>query len=179
MPVWLQVFVVAALSASVVLQLSILFDLRSRPNPAAEAVHAEILTLLRELSAVFREWPDAFGVLDEIVAQFRTNTGHSMRDLLDRLEQAATVAATVSATASEASAAAVSHLSTLVTLGAATGLRIEEHAEGVADDLRLAHERADITTGQAGEAADAASRSPVDPEHVSNTDSNGEPNERP
>lgn len=175
MPIWLQVFVVAALSAIVVLQLAVLFVLRSRPNTAEQAVHAEILTLLRELSAVFRGWPDAFGVLDEIVAQFRTNTGHSMRDLLDRLEQAATIAAT----SAEASAAAVSHLSTLVTLGAATGLRIEEHAEGVADDLRLSHERADaIPVGDHGAAADAAAQSPSRPENVSDTDSNGETNER-
>lgn len=182
MPVWLQVFVVVALAAVGVLQLAILFYLRSRPNTADQAVHAEILSLLRELSAVFREWPDAFGVLDEIVAQFRTNTGHSMRDLLDRLEKAATIAATaaeVSATAAEANVAAVSHLSTLVTLGAATGLRIEEEQHGVAADLDARDARADATAGQAGEAADAASRSPVDPEHVSNTDSNGEPNERP
>jgi hypothetical protein len=182
MPGWLQVFVVAALSAVVALQLAILFDLRSRPNPADEAVHADILTLLRELSAVFREWPDAFGVLDEIVAQFRTNTGHSMRDLLDRLEKAATVAATaaeVSATAAEANVAAVSHLSTVVTMGAATGLRIEEEQHGVAADLGARDARADATAGQAGEAADAASRSPVGPENVSNTDSSGENHERP
>ncbi len=176
MPVWLQVFVVVVLSAVVVLQLALVV-LATKPSQDDEdAAEDELLTLVRELSAVFREWPDAFGVLDEIVAQFRTNTGHSMRDLLDRLERAATVAAT----ASEALAAAVSHLSTVVTLGAATGLRIEEAAAGVAADLDAAHARADDTAaGQAGEAADAASRSPLPPENVSNTDSNGEPNERP
>ncbi len=180
MPVWLQVFVVVALSAVVVLQ--VLNTLIGAPGVGDRTAEDELLGLVRELAAVFREWPDAFGVLDEIVAQFRTNTGHSMRDLLDRLDKAATVAAaaaTVSATASEASAMAVSHLSTLVTLGAATGLRIEEAAAGVAADLDAAHARADVTAGLAGEAADAASRSRTTPEHVNYTVSNGETHERP
>ena len=174
MPGWLQVFVVVALAAVVVLQLMILRQ--SLDSDALDPIHAELLDLLRELAEVFRGWPDAYGVLDEIVAQFRTNTGHSMRDLLDRLDRAATVAAT----AAESSAAAVSRLLTLVALGAATGLRIEEHAEGVADDLRHAQSRADaIVDGDPGESADAASCSPTTPEHVSTTDSIGETHERP
>ncbi len=140
--------------------------------------------MLRDLHAVFSEWPEPFGVLDEIVAQFRTNSGHSMRDVLNRLE----TAAEVSATASGRLVKTIGLLDVKVTLSAATGLRNEEHAEvaaglaaGVAADLATAHEQADAVAAGAnpGEAADAASRSPLPTEDVSTTDPNGEPNERP
>jgi hypothetical protein len=169
---WLQAFVVASLSMTVALQVALL--LRPVHVHVRDPIDVELRDLLRELAAVFREWPDAFGVLDEIVAQFKTNTGHSMRDLLDRLDKAATVAAT----ATEASVAAVQRLSTVVTLGAATGLRIEAQHADVAEDLRLSHERADAVQGHPGEAADAAAQSSPT-EHVSDTDSIGETHERP
>lgn len=175
MPGWLQVFVVAALSAVVALQLANMLLLTRAPEDAGDrAVEAELLNLCRALSEVFSGWPDAFGVLDEIVAQFKTNTGHSMRDLLDRLDRAATSAST----AAETAATVMSRLLTVTTLNAATGLRIEEHAVGVADDLAASHVRADATGGLVpGEAADAAAQSPAPPTS-SSTASNGETNER-
>lgn len=42
--------------------------------------------LLVELTETFQDTPHAFAVLDEIIAQFRTDSGSSLRDVVNRLE---------------------------------------------------------------------------------------------
>lgn len=42
--------------------------------------------LLVDLTDTFQDTPHAFAVLDEIIAQFRTDSGSSLRDVINRLE---------------------------------------------------------------------------------------------
>lgn len=72
--------------------------------------------------------------------------------------------AEITRTAADRTEQLLHHLDTKITLIATTSLGIAEHAEVVADDLRLTHERADrVSSETPGKAADAAMRSP-DPE---------------
>lgn len=140
----------------------------------------EMLPLLQQLTEAFRDSPNAFKVLDEIVAQFRTDSGSSLRDVVNRIEDATKVASVV---AKEAKLAAeelkigvaatkqltemdraerreqmlkLDRVSEIVRAAAATGIRMEEANAGVASDLAEAHRRADESQCDAGAAADAA-----------------------
>lgn len=88
-------------------------------------------------------------LLRELLAEFRPNSGSTMRDALDRIEKAAV--------------RLERHAATAAATGASTSAgidRIEAAAASVAADLTEAHGRADATTGEpAGAAADAASKS--------------------
>ena len=127
-----------------------------------------MLVLLRELSVIFAGWPDAFGVLDELVdqgrgmvAQFKTNEGHTLRDAVNELSAAAAAQVIVA----ERMELLVGHLDSKVTLGVTAAMRIEEQQIHVADDLKQSHKRADSTTGPEGAAGDAAARSPIGEAH--------------
>lgn len=140
----------------------------------------EMLPLLQQLTEVFKDSPNAFKVLDEIVAQFRTDSGSSLRDAVNRIEELSQDAKIV---AQEAKVAAeelkigvaatkqltemdraerrdqmlkLDRVSEMVRAGAATSIRVEEAQSGVASDLAEAHRRADASQGEAGAAADAA-----------------------
>lgn len=92
-------------------------------------------------------------VLDDAAVVPAVNELGGVLDAMDK-------AAVVTASAAERLESLLRQLDTKVTLIATTSLGIAEHAESVADDLRQSHERADEVAGAAGEAADAASRSP-------------------
>lgn len=140
----------------------------------------EMLPLLQNLTEVFKDNPNAFNVLDEIVAQFRTDSGSSLRDAVNRIEEASKAAKLV---ADEARIAAeelkigvaatkqltemdraerreqmlkLDRVSEIVRTSAATGIRMETAQSGVASDLAAAHKRADANQGEPGAAADAA-----------------------
>lgn len=81
-------------------------------------------------------------LLHKLEEEFRSDSGHSLRDLADRLETA-NIAAVVAA------------------VSVADNLAVAQTAvEGVATDLAASHGRADAAEGAPGEASDAASRSP-------------------
>lgn len=148
-------------------------------RPAAKLITTseEAVPLLKELTLVFRGKPDTFKVLDEIAAQFRTDSGTTLRDVVNRLEDAANhnkqsgellkVGVEASRLLAEQDREQLQRLIVLldrltvrVDAGVATSSRIEKAATSVADDLAEAHRRADDVAhgGDAGAAADAASR---------------------
>ena len=161
-----------------------------KPDPLPLDECSELLALLRDiapkvkaLDEVFKEWPDAWGVLDEIVAQFRTNSGHSLRDAVNRVDLASKKLAVVA----DDMARMLSKVDAATTLSAASGLRLEGAAEdaaqlvrGVADDLERSHEQADNAGKEHGAGADAFARTTQPTEDASITPSSGEePSERP
>ena len=167
-----------------------------RPAPEPDPATAELLVLMRELVAVFGGSPDPLSVLDELVAQgrgmaaqFKTNEGHTLRDAVNALTKAAVVQAAAAETAALATArleVIVGHLDAKATLGAATGLRIEEAQASVKADLDCSHERADIAAassnnhGAAGDAFAQSAPAEPGPQDVSTTDLIGdETHERP
>ena len=155
-----------------------------QPDPLLPEEAAELLFLLREiapkiraLDEVFRDWPDAFGVLDEIVAQFRTNSGHSLRDAVNRVDLASKKLAVVA----DSMAKMLSKVDAATTLSAASGLRLEGAAEdaaelvrGVANDLEQSHQQADLAGKEHGAGADAFARTNQSTEDASTTPSSGE-----
>lgn len=140
----------------------------------------EMLPLLQALTKEFKDSPNVFSVLDEMAAQFRTDSGSSLRDAVNRIEELSQDAKVV---AQEAKVAAeelkigvaatkqltemdraerreqmlkLDRVSQIVQAAAATGLRVETAQTGVASDLAEAHRRADANQGEPGAAADAA-----------------------
>ncbi len=89
-----------------------------------------------------------------LVAGYIRTSRQAMHDLIDIFSE--TVNASKGLAAQDR--AEMHRMMTAVLAGAATGLRIEHAAEGVADDLRDAHQRADDAAGlsSAGEAHGAA-----------------------
>lgn len=149
MPIWIQyILAVGALVGAV----GVIWSKVIKPTLKFFATAEEMLPLLKELTAEFKGTPDAFKVLDEIVAQFRTDSGSSLRDVVNRLDDAAKenrAAAEVLKVGVESQKLLAEQdrkeLQRLVTLldrltvkvedGAATSARIEEQAADVADDL--------------------------------------------
>jgi hypothetical protein len=187
MPNWMQYVVWAAgvvAALTVLLGLPVLFWKKVlRPGAKLITTTDEMLPLLKTLTLTFKDNPDAFKVLGDIAAQFKTDSGSSLRDVVNRLEaaaednrravQAASEAAEVLKIGVEASRlvsdqdrAMVRRLEILldrlgvkVDEGAATGMRIERAAGHVAQDLAASHRRADETEGgEPGAAADAAAQ---------------------
>jgi hypothetical protein len=67
-----------------------------RPISRLAVLADEAIPLLRELIAAFRETPPgAFAVLDEIARQFRTDSGSSLLDIVNRIDAAAKENSTV------------------------------------------------------------------------------------
>lgn len=86
MPGWAQAVLWAAALATA---LAALWTKVMRPGARLIAMTERMLPLLVELTAVFAGTPTAFRVLDEIASQFRTDSGSSLRDVVNRLDQAA------------------------------------------------------------------------------------------
>jgi hypothetical protein len=87
--------------------------------------------------------------IERISAQFKTDSGTSLRDVINRLEVAANDNRTL-----------VRGLKSAIDVGGATGLRIEVQQGEVADNLQHKQDRADAIDVDAdpGMASDAASR---------------------
>jgi hypothetical protein len=176
MPVWAQYIIGAS---ALVLAIGVLWSKVVRPLARMVSLAEEMLPLLARLTEVFKDNPNAFRVLGEIVSQFGTNSGSSLRDVVNRLETAAQASAAAAEVLKVDVAASkqlaemdratvrrvevfLDHLSRKVEEGAATGMRIEKAASGVAEDLAAAHKRADEAgEGEAGAAADAAAQQSV------------------
>ena len=84
MPAWVQ-FVIGA--AAVVMALGTLWKV-ILPGAKLIAEGARLMPVLRDLLAQFGEAPGALSVLKEVAAQFRTDSGSSLRDAVNRLEDA-------------------------------------------------------------------------------------------
>jgi len=149
MPTWLQwlLWIAAALVASGTILGSIgaIWIKVIRPL-------IRFIRLMTELAPIFQKLPDVFDVLAEIAAQFRTDSGSSLRDAVDGLtrvaaeQKAAAELLKVGVEASKILSAedrlALNRLPVLldrleqkIDAGAATGLRNEAAAKVVADDL--------------------------------------------
>lgn len=137
----------------------------------------DIAPKIQHLNEIFAEWPDAYGVLDEIVAQLTANGGKTMADAVVRLDKAAVVsakaavesasAAVESAKGAERLTHAVALLDAKMSMGLGSTLRTESAVEdaaalavGVAKDLQDSYAEARSVSHDAphGAAADAGSR---------------------
>jgi BMFP domain-containing protein YqiC len=93
LPLWAQYILGAA---AIITALGVVVGLpfviwRKIVKPTATLIVTtdDMLPLLRELTRVFKDAPDAFLVLNEIQKQFRSDSGSSLRDVVNRLETAA------------------------------------------------------------------------------------------
>lgn len=86
MPIWIQ-YILAA--AALLAAIGVIWTKGIKPLFDALKLSQEMLPLLKQLTIEFKDTPQAFKVLDEIVGQFRTDSGSSLRDVVDRLEAAA------------------------------------------------------------------------------------------
>jgi hypothetical protein len=99
MPWWAQAIVAigAVIGAGTVIWRGVI-------RPAAEFITmtSDLKPLMEELLAAFREAPpNTFKVLADIASQFRTDSGTSLRDVIDRIEEASIRAAEASKMAAE------------------------------------------------------------------------------
>jgi methyl-accepting chemotaxis protein len=85
MPSWVQWLIGAA---AVVTAAGVLWTKAVRPMARLIAAADEMLPLLRDLTRYLKDSPDAFKILGEIVAEFRTDSGSSLRDVVNRLDRA-------------------------------------------------------------------------------------------
>lgn len=152
-------------------------------KPMAELIVLEqkLLPLLKDQVRVLGMIPQVWEVVAEIVEQVRTNAGSSMKDILNRLDDSSKANARaadvlkVEVEASRQLAVAdreqlsrllqtLDRLTVKVNAGDVQRDRMEAATATVAADLQGSHDRADAVDGAAGEASDAASRSPKNPQ---------------
>ena len=87
MPEWAQLIMGVA---AVITALGVLWTKVLRPGARLISTTEEMLPLLRKLTVTFRDTPESFAVLGEIAAQFKSDSGSSLRDVVNRLEEMAT-----------------------------------------------------------------------------------------
>ncbi len=174
MPIWLQYILWAA---ALVTAGAVLWTKLVRPIAKLISITTELLPLVQEFLVVFRDSPGSFKVLDDIASQFKTDSGSSLRDVVDRLDEAAKE----NRSAAEFLKIGVETQKQLAEQDRATlqrmllfidrlGVKVEttseltkgivRDAESVAADLANSHKRADEAGSDYGAAADAAVKSP-------------------
>lgn len=170
---WLQVVIGVAAGLTA---LGTIWRLLIKPTAELIVLQQRALPLLRDIVEVFATVPKPFDVLADIVAEFRTDSGSSLRDVVNRLDAAAIANSTAAEILKVQVEAArllavqdreqmarlvifVDRLTVKVDKGDVQRDRMEAATVDVATDLEQSHRRADAVTGRAGEAADAASRS--------------------
>lgn len=163
MPVWTQYILGIA---GLLIAIGVIWTKAIRPAARLVTLAEEMLPMAKELAAAFKGTPHAFEVLDEIVVQFRTDSGSSLRDVVNRLEQGTLQLRQGAETVKELAEQDREHLQRLIILldrltirvddSAARGTRMELAADAVAKDLAESHKRADKSQGEPGAAADAA-----------------------
>ncbi len=86
LPLWIQIVLTSAalVAAGLTLWTKVL-----RPGALLVALATEVLPLLKEIVETFRGQPDTFKVLHEIAAEFRSDSGSTLRDAVNRLDHAA------------------------------------------------------------------------------------------
>lgn len=166
MPVWIQ-YILAA--GALIVAVGAIWNKVLKPTLRFFTTAEEMLPLLKELTREFKGQPEAFGVLKEIAAQFHTDHGTTLRDVINELQVSATdlkARAEAAKILDEQLVAQIARLTVKVDENTATTeaavaatKRIETKADGVADDLAAAHKRADEhTSGEPGAAADASAQ---------------------
>lgn len=82
-PDWLQItlWTAGGIAACTVIWKQLLHPLARLISYLQEA-----LPLVRELTAQFKETPDSFSVLEEIAAQFKTDSGSTLRDIINNIQ---------------------------------------------------------------------------------------------
>jgi hypothetical protein len=176
MPAWVQIILTVAAGLTAI---GVIWKKLVRPLASMIALGEQMMPLMVKLTEVFKGDPNALSVLNDIAAQFRTDSGSSLRDVVNRIDKAAEAnhaAAEVLKVGVEAAKQLaerdraqmqrleiyLDRLGVKVDAGSATGMRIEKHASGVAEDLAAAHKRADeVSSGDAGSAADAAAQQTI------------------
>jgi len=175
MPPWLAIIIGVAAGLTAI---GTVWRLLIKPTAELIVLQQRALPLLRDLTQVFATVPKPFDVLADIISEFRTNGGTTLRDVVNRLDAAAAVnAAAAEVLKIEVEATRqlavrdreemarmlifMDRLTVKVDAASRTGDRIEAAAVVVAADLKDSHDRADAIEGHPGEAADAASRSTV------------------
>lgn len=146
----------------------------------------QFVLVAQDLTRELKDTPEAFAILREIIAQFRTDSGSSLRDVVNRLETAAEASALAINTLTEGGEdrrrqasieqeasrllaqedrTQIARLVVALERVDAKVLAAAHLAEGVAIDLEESHARAEESTSdEAGAAADAAmQRPPADP----------------
>lgn len=172
MPTWVQYIIYAA---ALVTAAGVIWKKVLRPMIRLVSAAEEMIPLLQELTAEFKDTPEAFKVLSEIADQFRTDSGSTLKDQVNRLEAAAErqeanaehlkvgveaqrLLAEQDRAELRALLVSLTKIDVKVEAGAATSLRNEEAALVVAQDLAVAHKAAEAANGEAGSAADAAAQ---------------------
>lgn len=85
MPHWAQYFILASLLIGA---LAVIWTKLIRPLSKVVVFLDQVIPMLADLLAQNREDPDYQEVLFEIAKQFKTDSGSSLRDVINRLEQA-------------------------------------------------------------------------------------------
>lgn len=175
MPAWATIMISIA---AVITAVGVIWSKVLKPGARLIAQLEKTYPLLVKLTDVFEDG-DGFTVLHEIADQFKTNSGSSLRDAIDRLTTMVTEARTAAdelRLGSEVSrqlaaldrdqlrrvelllARLTDHVTEMATGDAMAKLKVEE----VAADLAKSHQQADQIdpSSYPGEAADAASRTP-------------------
>jgi len=178
LPAWAGILI--ALAATVT-AIGVLWRLLVTPFYRIVKHADDMLPVLNDLTRAMKDSPAAFLILKDIIAQFRTDSGSSLRDVINRLEDAAKknrqsseemlVALKVSKELAEQDRRQLERLITLVNIlnasvsASGKGVhRLEQGAKLVLSDLQESRERADeIESTEFGAAADAASRSAPEP----------------
>lgn len=140
------------------------------------AANTEEMAAALDAGMLVAAHPNSVKLLEELSAQFKTDSGMSMRDAINRVDEA-TRAQLQAAEDLKTDARRIKiefdlgqerlqgllvelhRLAIKIENVGATGARIEEQAKGVARKLVSAQERADEVVGEPGAAADAAVQS--------------------
>ncbi len=174
------------LIASIIVALSVIFTAFRKIRRGLRKVD-QLLLLLDDMTVNFTRTPNAFQILEQIIAEFRTNSGSSLKDQINTIEKAIIGLTEVAKRNEQAAAILESNVETVrelttldrrqsaverarimqllqyleggVAAGAATGLRLEETALHVAEDLAERDAAADSADNTPGKAADAAAHS--------------------
>jgi hypothetical protein len=83
MPGWVQAVLSAA---ALVTAAGVLWQKVLRPLVRAAATGEVMLPILQELTVKFRDVPGIFDILKDMASQFRTDSGSSLRDVVNALE---------------------------------------------------------------------------------------------
>lgn len=167
MPTWMTILIGAA---AVVTAVGVLWTKVLRPAGRAIGQAERMVPLLQDLTTQLADVPDSFAILKQIIAQFRTDSGSSLRDVVNRIEKAAienqTAAQVLSVNldatkrlAEQDRAQIARLLIVLDRVNAKVDVQAEE-AGVIADNLEASHKRAEEHPIESppGEASDAAMR---------------------
>jgi hypothetical protein len=86
MPLWAQIIIWIA---AVIVACGVIWTKVLKPGAKLIALMDKALPLLRDMTHQFEHAPNAFKILQEIVAEFRTDSGSSLKDVVNSLAESA------------------------------------------------------------------------------------------